>query len=153
MFVLALLADTIRIPPPLLAKPTVTSVQSEIDRRYPNKIILDVRLVICPYGPPLEIGDGMLVPGDGGAHHQVIFQAVVFRPFVDEVLVLSVDLLLDAWLSPFIKPHKSIGVAALGLGLLRVLRCASHRPLPHGRMTDAELAFALSQGDLQELFP
>jgi DNA-directed RNA polymerase III subunit RPC8 len=87
MFVLALLADTIRIPPHLLAKPTALSVQSEIERRYPNKIIMDVGLVICPYGPAIEIGDGILVPGDGGAHHQVIFQVVLFKPFVDEILV------------------------------------------------------------------
>ena len=87
MFVLTLLADTIRIPPHLLSQPTLTSVQTEIEKRYLNKIIVDVGLVICPYGPPLEIGDGILVPGDGGAHHQVIFQAVVFRPFVEEVLI------------------------------------------------------------------
>ena len=87
MFVLALLADTIRIPPHLLAKPTALSVQSEIERRYPNKIIIDVGLVICPYGPPIEIGDGILVPGDGGAHHQVLFQVLTFKPFVDEILV------------------------------------------------------------------
>lgn len=90
MFVLTLIADTIRIPPQLLAKPTLTSIQTEIDKRYPNKIIVDVGLVVCPYGPPLEIGDGILVPGDGGAHHQVLFQCVVFRPFVEEVLVGTV---------------------------------------------------------------
>lgn len=33
----------------------------------------------------------MLVPGDGGAHHQVLFQCVVFRPFVEEVLVGTVS--------------------------------------------------------------
>jgi len=87
MFVLTLLADTIRIPPHLLSQPTLNSVQTEIEKRYLNKIIVDVGLIICPYGQPLEIGDGILVPGDGGAHHQVIFQAVVFRPFVEEVLI------------------------------------------------------------------
>ncbi|KAL7551475.1 hypothetical protein ACHAWF_014660, partial [Thalassiosira exigua] len=90
MFVLTLLADTIRIPPNLLAEPTVDSVQTEIEKRCPNKIIHGVGLIICPYGPPLEVGDGMLVPGDGGAHHQVVFQCVVFRPFVEEVLVGTV---------------------------------------------------------------
>mmetsp|Transcript_36211 Transcript_36211/g.59052 ORF Transcript_36211/g.59052 Transcript_36211/m.59052 type:complete len:330 (-) Transcript_36211:42-1031(-) len=90
MFVLTLLADTIRIPPHLLAKPTLTSVQTEIEKRYPNKIIVDVGLIVCPYGPPLEVGDGILVAGDGGAHHQVVFQCVVFRPFVEEVLIGTV---------------------------------------------------------------
>ena len=90
MFVLTVMADTIRIPPQLLSSPTATSVQTEIEKRYPNKIIMDVGLVICPYGPPLEIGHGMLVPADGGAHHQVIFQCLVFRPFVGEVLIGTV---------------------------------------------------------------
>jgi DNA-directed RNA polymerase III subunit RPC8 len=91
MYVLTLLADTIRIPPPLLSQPTLTSIQTEIEKRYPNKIIIDVGLILCPYGPPVQIGDGVLVPGDGGAHHQVIFQCVVFRPFVEEVLVGTVS--------------------------------------------------------------
>lgn len=51
---------------------------------------MDVGLVICPYGPAMEIGDGILVPGDGGAHHQVLFQVVVFKPFIDEILVGTV---------------------------------------------------------------
>lgn len=91
MFVLTLIADSIRIPPPLLSQPTLTSIQTEIEKRYPNKIIIDVGLILCPYGPPLEIGDGVLVPGDGGAHHQVLFQCVVFRPFVEEVLIGTVS--------------------------------------------------------------
>lgn len=90
MFVIATIADTIRVPPPLLSQPTLTSVQTEIEKRYPNKIIVDVGLVIAPYGPPLQIGDGMFVPGDGGAHHQVVFKAIVFRPFVEEVLIGTV---------------------------------------------------------------
>lgn len=36
------------------------------------------------------MGDGVLVPGDGGSHHQAIFNVVVFRPFVEEVLVGTV---------------------------------------------------------------
>ena len=90
MFVITTIADTIRVPPSLLSQPTLTSVQTEIEKRYPNKIIVDVGLVIAPYGPPLQIGDGMFVPGDGGAHHQVVFRAVVFRPFVEEVLIGNV---------------------------------------------------------------
>jgi DNA-directed RNA polymerase III subunit RPC8 len=90
MFVIATIADTIRVPPSLLSQPTLTSIQTEIDKRYPNKIIVDVGLVIAPFGPPLQIGDGIFVPGDGGAHHQVVFKAIVFRPFVEEVLIGTV---------------------------------------------------------------
>ncbi|KAL3770458.1 hypothetical protein ACHAW5_001212 [Stephanodiscus triporus] len=90
MFVLTLLADTIRVPPHLLSAPTLSAVSSIIERKYPNRIIVDVGLVICPYGPPLDVGDGVLVPGDGGSHHQAVFRCLVFRPFVEEVLVGTV---------------------------------------------------------------
>ena len=43
--------------------------------------------MICMYAPSLLVGDGVLVPGDGGSHHQVLFHTLVFRPFVEEVLV------------------------------------------------------------------
>jgi DNA-directed RNA polymerase III subunit RPC8 len=57
----------------------------EIDKKYPNRVIMDVGLVICRYGDVTQIGDGVCVPGDGAAHHEVVFRLVIFRPFVEEV--------------------------------------------------------------------
>jgi len=50
--------------------------------------------------------------------------------FVNVALALCVDLLPEAWVRPVIDAHKSIGITALGLVLLRVLWRASHRPPP-----------------------
>jgi DNA-directed RNA polymerase subunit E'/Rpb7 len=86
MFVLITIVDTIRIPPPLLAQPTLVSVHREMDKKYPNRVIMDQGLVICRYGDA-RVGDGVCVAGDGGAHHQVLARLVVFRPFVDEVCI------------------------------------------------------------------
>lgn len=79
--------DSVRIPPPLLAQPTLISVHSEMDKKYPNRVMMDVGLAICRYGDALEVGDGVLVAGDGGAHHEVVVRLVVFRPFVEEVCI------------------------------------------------------------------
>ena len=49
---------------------------------------------------------------------------------VNVALALSVDLLPDGWVRPVIDAHKSIGITALGLVLLRILWRASHRPPP-----------------------
>jgi cytochrome b561 len=49
---------------------------------------------------------------------------------VNVALALSVDLLPDAWVRPVIDTHKSLGITALGLVLLRLLWRASHRPPP-----------------------
>ncbi len=95
MFVITTIADTICIPPSMFYKPTLTSVHTEIDKKYPNRVIMDVGLVICRYGDVLQIGDGVCVPGDGNAHHEVVFRLVVFQPFVEEVCVGVIDSCTD----------------------------------------------------------
>eukprot|EP00568_Trieres_chinensis_P016392 CAMPEP_0183321686 /NCGR_PEP_ID=MMETSP0160_2-20130417/69510_1 /TAXON_ID=2839 ORGANISM="Odontella Sinensis, Strain Grunow 1884" /NCGR_SAMPLE_ID=MMETSP0160_2 /ASSEMBLY_ACC=CAM_ASM_000250 /LENGTH=118 /DNA_ID=CAMNT_0025488671 /DNA_START=204 /DNA_END=557 /DNA_ORIENTATION=+ len=91
MFVLTTVADTIRIPPQLFYLPTLDAVHDEIEKKYPNRVIMDVGLVVCRYGDALEVGDGVLATGDGGAHHEAVFRLVVFRPFVEEVLLGTVS--------------------------------------------------------------
>jgi DNA-directed RNA polymerase III subunit RPC8 len=71
----------------MLAVPTPTAVHHEMDRRYPNRVLMDVGLVICRHGDCLKIGDGGMVNGDGGAHHECLVKLVIFRPFVEEVCV------------------------------------------------------------------
>jgi len=85
MFVIATIADTIRIPPSMFFQSTRDCAHQEIDKKYPNRVIMDVGLVICRYGNVTQIGDGVCVPGDGAAHHEVVFRLVIFRPFVEEV--------------------------------------------------------------------
>jgi DNA-directed RNA polymerase III subunit RPC8 len=90
MFVLTTIVDTIRIPPYLLAQPTLTSVHHEMDLKFPNRVIMDVGLVICRYGNA-QVGDGVCVAGDGGAHHEVLAKLLVFRPFCNEICVGTVQ--------------------------------------------------------------
>jgi DNA-directed RNA polymerase III subunit RPC8 len=87
MFVLTTVVDRIRVPAHMLALPTLIALHSEIDLKYPNRVLMNVGLVICRYGPCLKITNGSCVPGDGGSHHECLFRLVVFRPFVDEVCV------------------------------------------------------------------
>ena len=77
--------DRIKVPANMLALPTMTALHSEIDQKYPNRVLMNVGLVICRYRRCLKITNGLCVPGDGGSHHECLFRLVVFRPFVDEV--------------------------------------------------------------------
>ena len=87
MFILTTVVDTIRIPSNMLSVPTMTAIHHEMDRRYPNRVMHDVGLVVCRHGDCLKIGDGACVQGDGGAHHECLVKLVIFRPFVEEVCV------------------------------------------------------------------
>jgi DNA-directed RNA polymerase III subunit RPC8 len=46
----------------------------------------DVGLVISLFDI-VEIGDSHIFPGDGSSHTRVVFRLLVFRPFIEEVLV------------------------------------------------------------------
>lgn len=85
MFILTTIVDTIRVPAHMLALPTLVALHKEIDTKFPNRVLMDVGLVICRYGDCLKISHGSCVPGDGGSHHECLFRLVVFRPFVEEV--------------------------------------------------------------------
>jgi DNA-directed RNA polymerase III subunit RPC8 len=85
MFILTTIADTIRVPAHMLTLPTVVALHSEIDLKYPNRVLMDVGLVVCRYGDCLKITNGSCVPGDGGSHHECLFRLCIFRPFVEEV--------------------------------------------------------------------
>jgi DNA-directed RNA polymerase III subunit RPC8 len=85
MFILTTIVDIIRIPAHMMASSTLTSLHSEIDEKYPDRVLMDVGLVICRFGDCLKITNGLCVPGDGGSHHECLFKLVVFRPFVEEV--------------------------------------------------------------------
>lgn len=87
MFVLTTIADTLRVPGHMLAVPTLVALHKEIDLKFPGRVLMDVGLVISRYGECLKITNGTCVPGDGGSHHECLFRLVVFRPFVEEVLV------------------------------------------------------------------
>ncbi|EKU21415.1 DNA-directed RNA polymerase III subunit RPC8 [Nannochloropsis gaditana CCMP526] len=58
----------------------------EVDRKYANRIVMNVGLGVCLYDF-VDIGDAYLYPSDGAAHHRVTFRLMVFRPFIGEVLV------------------------------------------------------------------
>lgn len=87
MFVLTTVVDTVRVPPSLFLQPTLDSVHQEIDKKYPNRVILDVGLVICRFGDATEISEGIVAPGDGAAFYEVVFQLIVFRPLIEEVCI------------------------------------------------------------------
>lgn len=87
MFILATVVDSIRIPAHMLSLPTLKALHNEIDLKYPNRVLMNVGLVICRYGDCLKITNGACVPGDGGSHHECLFRLLVFRPFVEEVCV------------------------------------------------------------------
>ncbi|CAI8020805.1 DNA-directed RNA polymerase III subunit RPC8 [Geodia barretti] len=86
MFVLAELEYIIRVEPRRFGKDMKREVRDELNRKFANKVLHSVGLCIALYDIT-RVGDSYILPGDGASHTKVRFRVVVFRPFVDEILV------------------------------------------------------------------
>lgn len=57
----------------------------ELNKRFANKVVLDVGLVICLYDI-VDVGESYIYCGDGAIHTKCVYRMIVFRPQVGEIL-------------------------------------------------------------------
>ena len=86
MFMLSKLRSLVRLEPWGFDRPLPEALSDALNAKLANKVLKDVGLVIALFDI-LEIGDSFIFPGDGSSHTRVTFRLLVFRPFVEEVLV------------------------------------------------------------------
>ncbi|XP_023210092.1 DNA-directed RNA polymerase III subunit RPC8-like [Centruroides sculpturatus] len=86
MFVLAEMKDTVRIPPWLFHLEQNIAIEKELNRKLANKVMMNVGLCIALFDIT-KLEESYIFPGDGASHTRVHFRYIVFRPFLDEILV------------------------------------------------------------------
>jgi DNA-directed RNA polymerase III subunit RPC8 len=86
MFLLAVIEDTVRIPPSEFDAKELEAVKFQINNKYSNRVLENVGLCIKLYDI-LDVGDGIIMAGDGGSHTRVKFRMIIFKPFLGEILV------------------------------------------------------------------
>lgn len=106
MFLLAELKDTIRIPPEMFHLKMLDAIKDEINRKLANKVssvnqfkhssinnnctsfpqvLLNVGLCIA-LKEVIDVGDSIILPGDGASHTEVRFRYIVFRPRIGDII-------------------------------------------------------------------
>lgn len=86
MFILAEMNNVTRIPPELFNLKLNDAVASELNKKLANKVVLNVGLCIALYDI-INLKESFIFPGDGASHTRVSFRFIVFRPFIEEVLI------------------------------------------------------------------
>lgn len=86
MFYKVELRDHIRVPPNLFSLPLEEAVIKRIKNKYGGYISKDLGIVIDVPGVK-EIGEGVLIPGDGASYYDVSFELLAFKPEMQEVVV------------------------------------------------------------------
>nr|CAG4651320.1 EOG090X0DHL [Simocephalus serrulatus]SVE94495.1 EOG090X0DHL [Simocephalus serrulatus] len=86
MFVLALVKQTVRVPAEKFKRDIDQAIAEELNLKFANKVVLNVGLCIALWDI-IKRGESFILPGDSGHHTKVEFRYVVFRPFMEQVLV------------------------------------------------------------------
>ncbi len=86
MFYKTELKDHIRVPPNLFNLPLEDAVVKRIKTKYSGYISKDLGIVIDVSGVK-EIGEGIIIPGDGASYYDVAFELLTYKPEMQEIVV------------------------------------------------------------------
>ncbi len=86
MFYKVELKDHIRVPPNLFNLPLEEAVIKRIKTKYNGFISKDLGIVVDVSGMK-EIGEGIIIPGDGASYYDVTFEVLTFKPEMQEIVI------------------------------------------------------------------
>jgi len=85
MFYLTEVEDYIRVEPKLFGLPTMKSVEQQLKETYADYYDREMGKVISII-EVLEVGEGVLIPGDGAAYYRSKFRLLVWKPELQELV-------------------------------------------------------------------
>lgn len=85
MFYKVLVQDNIRVPPASFGLDIKEAIVAEVKRKYTGYISRDVGIVI-DVADVKDVGEGVIIPGDGAGYYKSTFEVLVFEPEAQEVL-------------------------------------------------------------------
>ena len=86
MFYKIELKDHIRVPPNLFNLPLDEAVVKRIKTKFNGFISKDLGIVIDVPGLK-EIGEGIIIPGDGASYYDVTFELLTYKPEMQEIII------------------------------------------------------------------
>lgn len=84
MYRVVTIKDTVRVPPSLFSMDTDKAVLSILRERYERKLDKDLGIVLSVW-KVADVSEGRIIPGDGAAYYQCVFNALTYAPEINEV--------------------------------------------------------------------
>ena len=79
------LKDHIRVPPALFGEDLKESVLKQLNEKYTIFISKELGMAIT-VSEVLDIGEGVIIPGDGAAYYDTKFKLITYKPELQEVV-------------------------------------------------------------------
>ena len=85
MFYLIEVEDYVRVEPRLFGLPTQEAVEQQLKETYKGFVNKDIGSVVCVVGV-LNVGEGIIIPGDGAAYYNSRFKLIIWKPEMQELV-------------------------------------------------------------------
>jgi len=85
MFYITEVEDYVRVEPKLFGKPTLEAVENQLYETYVDYYNRDLGKVVTVMAV-LEVGEGVIIPGDGAAYYLSKFKLLVWKPELQEMI-------------------------------------------------------------------
>jgi DNA-directed RNA polymerase subunit E' len=94
MFYKTELRDHIRVPPDMFSKESSEAIIERVKKKYEGYISKDFGIVV-DVSNIAEIGEGIIIPGDGAPYYDVKFELITFKPEMHEVVLGKIKDIAD----------------------------------------------------------
>ncbi|MBS3163785.1 DNA-directed RNA polymerase [Candidatus Woesearchaeota archaeon] len=84
----------IRIPPRLLEGDIKEAIIKNLNDTFDQYISQEIGIVV-DVSEVLEVGEGIIIPGDGAAYYDTTFKLVTFRPEMQEIILGKITEIAD----------------------------------------------------------
>lgn len=88
------LRDFIRVPPDMFGLPVREAVLAMVKKGYEGYISKELGVVI-DVSKVINIGEGIIIPGDGATYYDTEFELLTFRPELQEVVYGKINDIAD----------------------------------------------------------
>jgi DNA-directed RNA polymerase subunit E' len=85
MFYLAEVEDYVRVEPRYFGLPTLESIEMQLNESYVDSVSRDLGFVISVISVN-DVGEGIIIPGDGAAFYKSKFKVLVWKPELHELV-------------------------------------------------------------------
>ena len=85
MYYMTTIEGTVRIPPYRFDEPLEDVAIETLNEEYIGQLDKNLGLMVGAFSIE-EIGEGVLIMGDGAAYHNVVFNAIFFKPEQQEIV-------------------------------------------------------------------
>ncbi|MBI2134808.1 DNA-directed RNA polymerase [Candidatus Woesearchaeota archaeon] len=86
--------DHIRVPPNLFDRNKEEAILARVKKKYDGYISNELGIVI-DVSNVKEIGEGVIIPGDGSAYYEAVFELLTFKPEMQEVVAGKIKDIVD----------------------------------------------------------